>query len=168
MASETISGKGNLSIIRKGMENLSSSDFVERRTNGADVRAGMVVGARGETDGSIDVDPSVTTDNAFVGIVIEPSIPIEGYEIGDALPDNTLIKVLRPTGGRCEVFVVVDTSPGAIDDGDKAVLSASAGQVTLWAYTDAASETDTLEEFVGYFVDNVADVAEDRVRNIRY
>ena len=168
MANETISNKGILSIIRKGLENLTSSDFIERRCNGAAITAGMVVGNRG---GDLnDVDPSEDGDISFVGIVIEPSIPIDDYEIGDTIADNTLVKILKPTGGRCEVAVLVEADSGDLDDGDIAVIANTAGGISKFAYNVAGGtvQTETVAEKVGTFVDNVADVAETRVRNIRY
>lgn len=102
MASETIGATYSYkSIIREGKGAILQSDIVICRTNGTDMKAGSIVTRAGES--TIDIDPAAHGDLGFLGIILGPVVPADTYDIDDTFADNTMVYVLKPTGGRTVV-----------------------------------------------------------------
>ena len=160
---------GFLRIIRGGaLERLTDSDYaiVTLSVGGDTAKAGHVVTMTGETEPNVDL--AITTDNQVYGVILEPVFPdnIAAYDIDKVITDGEKVRVLKVGFGRrlgVQVAMISDASQGAVLPGDQIILGANAGQVQKWAYLDAASETDTLEEFVGISAQTLADDANTKI-----
>jgi hypothetical protein len=111
--STTLGSLGIIWPIREGKENLLPGDIVIRRTNGTDMKPGLLVSEEGET--FPDVDLNATADTATLGVALGEVFPANTYDIDDAFADNTWIYVLRKGGSRCVVSMLYEaTSGGAV------------------------------------------------------
>lgn len=159
MADETMGvTHGFRSIIRGGnVDQLRGNDFdvLTLSVGGNTAQVGDVVTIAGETYPACDL--AVTTDEHAYGIITSPLFPdnMTNWTIDTAITDGELVNVIklnRSLGVQVAVNLEAIAGPIAVLPGQKAVIgTTNAGHVRLWAYTDAASETDTLEEFVGTF-----------------
>ena len=160
---------GFRTIIRGGaIDRLRPSDYatLTLSVGGNSALAGHIVTIKGETYPACDL--AITTDNMVFGVIIEPLFPdnMTNYDIDTVITDGELVKVLKVGFGRrlgVQVAMISDASQGAVLEGDQIIIGATAGQVQLWAYADAASETDTLEEFVGISAQTLADDANTKI-----
>ena len=105
---------------------------------GADIKAGDVVNLDASSTTGVAVDLQ-TGSEPYFGIVLDYNDPLDykaNYSIGVTIPIDTAIKVLRPTGGRVTVQVLLyrqDTVSKALAVGDPiwaALTAAGAGKVT--------------------------------------
>lgn len=125
--------------------------------------AGDVVMGAGESQGY--VNQAVTSHESFLGVVRQPTTPGEDYDLDDVIVDGETVNILRPTGGRTIISVILgsDTATPAFEEGDYVALDikAVAGQVCGWVYADTADSTDTLAEVIGKFTAPVTASATD-------
>ena len=173
MANETqYATKGYTTIIRWVDESIDLGSYIIQRTLsvGSDVAvAGDVMSADGETIGL--VDRAVTTDVGFCGILLGPNRPGDTYDLDDAITDGTTVDILRPTGGRTIVSVILDSTTTAAHDIEEFdwVRVNEAGHVELFVWANAADSTDTFEIVVGKAAEVMANSdTDDRVLSIWY
>jgi hypothetical protein len=91
----------------------------------------------GETQGLIDV--AAESDLGFIGILLGPVRPADTYDLDDVIVDGTTVNVLRPTGGRTIVSVILDstaTTTADLEEGDWIRIGSTAGHVEKWVYND--------------------------------
>lgn len=116
--------------------------------------AGDVVGCEGESQGYVDI--SAEGDLSFLGVLLGPTVPPEDYDLDDVITDGETVNILRPTGGRTIVALILCSSAGsqpAAEEGDYARVGAAAGQVESWVYGDNADSTDTFMLVVGKYAE---------------
>ena len=134
-------GLGFSSVIRSGNEHIKDSDIVVLRTNGSDMYVGMPVGQVGES--TIDCDPSVIGDRAFTGIIISLVHPSDDYDVDTVIADNTLVNVLKPTGGRVTMAgLYLSGVADAVPVGKSIILSSTAGKLQWNDRTSAFDGSD--------------------------
>lgn len=174
MADETMyATHGFLSIVREGAEHIKDSDIeiFTLSVGGNTAKAGYFVTQDDATDQSKIVDLAITTDENFVGQILAPVKPADAYDLDDVLTDGIEVYVLKPMGGRVKTAAFYEpvAGPVAVNRGLIAVIGTEGGKIRLWGYTNAASETDTLEEKVGTFAQyHVGHTTEDRIVIINY
>ena len=99
-----------------------------------------------------------------------PTSPGDTYDLDDTITDGTTVDILRPTGGRTIVSVILDsttTTTCHIEEFDWIRVGHTAGHVELFVYA-AADSTDTFEIVVGKAAETVTDSTDDRVFAIWY
>ena len=154
MADEELSDRGYLRS-KQGGPTLESHHKMTRRVNGATHQVGYVVSLAGETPP--DLALGITTLEHAIGVIDYPT-DIEAvlqedpnWTADDVIPDNADVEVIKLGSGAIMALKLEATAgPVAVAQGDKIVMGTEAGKVRRFLYTDAASETDTLEELVGY------------------
>jgi hypothetical protein len=174
MANETLfATKGYQSVIRWADPSINIDAYIIQRTlsvGAATAVAGDIMSAEGETQGLVDI--AVEADLAFLGILLGPVRPADGYDLDDTIADGTTVNILRPTGGRTIVSVIVDSTTTAaadFEEGDYARIGNSAGHVEKWLYTDNADSTDSFSIVVGKAAEVLANhTADDRVIGLWY
>lgn len=174
MANETLyATKGYLSVIRWADPSLNLDAYIVQRTlsvGGDTAVAGDVMSADGETIGYVDI--AAESDVQLAGILLGPTRPGDNYDLDDTIADGTTVDILRPTGGRTIVSVILDstaTTTADIEEFDWIRIGSTAGHVELFVYADAADSTDTFEIIVGKAAEVMANhTADDRVFAIWY
>ena len=172
MGDETLyATKGYTTIVRWCDPSINLASYIIQRTLsvGSNVAvAGDVMSADGETIGL--VDRAIETDVQIAGILMGPTVPGDTYDLDDAITDGTTVDILRPTGGRTIVSVILDsttTTTCHIEEFDWIRCGHTAGHVELFVYA-AADSTDTFEIVVGKAAETVTDSTDDRVFAIWY
>jgi hypothetical protein len=174
MGDETLyATKGYQSIIRWCDPTISKEAYIVQRTlsvGGDTAKAGDVMSADGETIGLVDV--AAESDVQIAGILMGPTRPGDDYDLDDTIADGTTVDILRPTGGRMMVSVILDstaTTGADIEEFDYIRVGSTAGHVELFVYLNAADSTDTFELVVGKAAEVMANhTADDRVFTIWY
>lgn len=116
--------------------------------------ASDVMTAAAESQGYVDI--CAETDTSFLGILLSPTVPPEDYDLDETITDGDTVNLLRPTGGRTIVALILCSSAGsqpAAEEGDYARVGAAAGQVESWVYGDNADSTDTFMLVVGKYAE---------------
>ncbi len=145
--------KGYQSVIRWADPSINIDAYIIQRTldqGAATAVAGDIMGGEGEAQGLIH--SAAEGDLGFIGILLGPVLPADGYDLDDALTDGITVNVLRPTGGRTIVSVILDSTTTAaadLEEGDWLRVGSSAGQVEKWLYADTAGTTDSFRVVVG-------------------
>ena len=164
--------KGYSSIIRWVDPKIKKDAYIVQRTlsvGGDTAVAGDVMSADAETIGLIDI--AAEADVQIAGILLGPTSPGDTYDLDDAIADGTTVDLLRPTGGRMMVSVILDsttTTTCHIEEFDWIRLGHTAGHVELFVYTDTADSTDSFEIIVGKAAEAMLDSTDDRVFTIWY
>jgi len=174
LADETLyATKGYLSVIRWVDPSINLASYIVQRTlsvGGDTAKAGDVMSADGETIGLVDI--AAESDVGIAGILLGPTSPGDNYDLDDTIPDGSTVDILRPTGGRTIVSVILDsttTTAADIEEFDWIRVGNSAGHVELFVYVAAADSTDSFEIVVGKAAEVMAnDTADDRVFAIWY
>lgn len=113
MGLESMEGKGYRSIIANTTES-ALEDYIEEvelNVGGNTAYAGMILTYNGEvtagTPGTHNhVDLATTNEGgiydpfAFAGILLRPKVRPENYGLDDAITDATMVRMLKPTGGK--------------------------------------------------------------------
>ena len=133
--------------------------------------AGDVVTGAEETQGYVDL--AAADDTGFLGVILQPTVLPENYDLDDVITDGETVNVLRPTGGRTIISVILASNTAALsnEEGDyvSVDIQGVAGQVSGWVYTDTDMDTDTLALVVGKVVAPItSDTADYQVINIWY
>jgi len=172
MGDETLyATKGYLSIVRWCDPSINLASYIVQRTlsvGGDTAKAGDVMSSDGETIGLVDV--AGEADVQIAGILMGPNRPGDNYDLDDVIVDGTTVDILRPTGGRTIVSVILDstaTTSADIEEFDWIRVGNTAGHVELFVYA-AADSTDTFEIVVGKAAEVMANHADDRVFAIWY
>ena len=173
MANETLyADNGYLSIVRWVDPSIKLDAYIIQRTlsvGGDTAVAGDVMSADGETIGLVDV--AAESDLGIAGILMGPTRPGDNYDLDDVIVDGSTVDILRPTGGRTIVSVILDsttTTTADIEEFDWIRVGSTAGHVELFVYA-AADSTDTFEIVVGKAAEVMAnDTSDDRVFAIWY
>lgn len=145
--------KGYQSVIRWTDPSINIDAYICQRTldvGGDTAVAGDILSGEGETQGLLDIADE--TDLAFFGILLGPVRPANAYDLDDAIVDGTTVHVLRPTGGRTIVSVIVDSTTTAaadLEEGDWIRIGSSAGHVEKWLYGDGTDSVDSFSIVVG-------------------
>jgi hypothetical protein len=155
MADNTLYGTRGFLHGKQGGPVLNTHTMLTRRINGSTAKVGHVVTSTGETQP--DVALAITTDEKALGVIVYPT-EIEDvlqsdpdWNIDTAIPDNKDIDIAKlGSGAIVACFLEAAAGPIPVERGDKIAIGTEAGKVRKFAYTDAASETDTLEEVIGY------------------
>ena len=129
-------------------------------TNGNDFLAADLVTQEGETAPDVDVRSGA---EAGVGILLGYASETDmkaNYSLGVTIADGKLVKVLRPTGGRVEVVMILhreSTVTGEIEIGEP-LYSSTTGDGEVSSAKSLAVGTTHLAnmQFVGLSADNVA------------
>jgi len=174
MGDETLyATKGYTSIIRWADPSINLDSYIIQRTidQGSDTMvAGDIVSGSGETQGL--VDKCTESETSWLGICMGPVLAVDGYDLDDAIADGTTINVLRPTGGRTIVSVIMNssaTTTADLDEGDFVRVADLGGHVELFVWADSADSTDTCELIVGRAAEVIENsTADDRVIGIWY
>ena len=167
MADETLyATKGYTSIVRWCDPKINLASYIIQRTlNTAAAVAGDVMSGDGETIGLVDVADE--DDVQIAGILMGPTMPGDDYDLDDVIATGTTVDILRPTGGRTIVSVILgsDTTTAAdIEEFDWLRVDAVAGHVELFVHVNAADSTDTFEIVVGKAAEVMANsLTSDRV-----
>jgi hypothetical protein len=150
MAETLYATKGYQSVIRWCDPTIDIDAYIVQRTANGTCKAGDFMGGEGETQGL--VDQAVNTDAVAIhGVCLGYVSPPDNYDLDDTIVDGSTINILRPTGGRTMISVIMDgttTTTYYLEEGDW-VRIAGAGLVTKWLYTDGADETDSFSHVVG-------------------
>ena len=173
VANETVyTTKGFSSIIRWVDPSINIDAYIIQRTlsvGGNTAVPGNVMGADGETQGYVDV--SAEGDLGFLGVFLNEKIITDGYDIDEAAVDGITVDILRPTGGRTIVSMILAShaSAFAIEEGDYLRVGDTAGQIESFVYADTADSTDTEEIVVGRSAtDHTTDATGDQVIYVWY
>jgi hypothetical protein len=163
--------KGYLSVVRSVDPSINIDWYIIQRntkTGLATTVAGDVMGCYGETQGEVDQMVNTDSDMGVLGVCLGPTVPAANYDLDDAIAADTMINILRPTGGRTIISVVVDSAAVALYEGDFMIVG-EAGHVAKWVYNDTDDSTDTLYLVVGQSAQVYAgDASDDRVIDIYY
>jgi hypothetical protein len=165
VADETLyATKGYTSVIRWCDPSISIESYIIQRTlsvGGNTAVAGDIMGGEGETQGLIDV--AAEGDLGFIGILLGPVRPADTYDLDDTITDGVTVNVLRPTGGRTIVSVILDSTASAVDleEGDWVRIGSTAGHVEKWVYTDTADSTDSFSIVLGKAAETIANHSTD-------
>ena len=150
---------GFLSVIRWVDPSINIDSYIIQRTlsvGGNTAVPGDIMSADGETAGYVDI--AVNTDLGFVGVFLNETIITADYDIDEAASDGISVDILRPTGGRTIIAVILDSTGGAatgIEEGDYVAIAGTAGHVAAWVYADSADSTDTEEIVIGRSAEDV-------------
>ena len=172
MADETLyATKGYTSIVRWVDPKINLASYIVQRTlNTATAKAGDVMTGDAETIGL--VAEAAEADVQIAGILMGPTMPADGYDLDDVIATGTTVDILRPTGGRTIVSVILDstaTTTADIEEFDWVRVGTSPGHVELFVYVNAADSTDTFEIVVGKAAEVMANhTSDDRVMAIWY
>ena len=133
--------------------------------------AGDVVTGAGESQGYVDL--AAANDTGFLGVILQPTVLPEDYDLDDVITDGETVNILRPTGGRTIISVILGSHTGtpANEEGDyvSVDIKGVAGQVSGWVYTDTDMDTDTLALVIGKFTaPKTASATDYQVINIWY
>jgi hypothetical protein len=160
----------NRIVVHGDIQEIQAVYVDELKTNGTDIKAGDCIRREGDPD--VDLH---TGAEPFGGIVLDYNDPAQykaSYSLGVTIPDNTDIKVLRRTGGRVTVQVVLHrttTTTVAVVVGDPiyvAFTAAGAGKVSNIPPTTLGLDA---ARHVGYAAQAVAaSVTVDQVILVRY
>jgi hypothetical protein len=168
MADETPYGTyGYTSIIRWIDPTIDIDSYTIQRvlSVGSDTAVAMdVVTAEGETQGLVDLAAEADAIGPL-GIILGPTVPPEDYDLDDTIADGETVNILRPTGGRTIVSLLMDSDAGAasFEEGDYVRFGSSAGHVQGWVYGDNADGTDTMYQVLGKFAEVVTQSATDDI-----
>ena len=174
MADETLfATKGYQSVIRWVDPSINIDAYIIQRTlsvGGDTAVAGDIMSGEGETQGYVDI--AAESDLGFIGILLGPVAPGDNYDLDDTIADGTTVNILRPTGGRTIVSVILDstaTTSADLEEGDWIRIGSTAGHVEKWVYTDAADSTDTFSIVLGKSAEVIAaHTSDDRVIGMWY
>ena len=174
MGDETLyATKGYLSIVRWCDPSIKLDAYIIQRTldvGGDTAVAGDIMSSDGETIGLVDV--CAESDVQIAGILMGPNRPGDTYDLDDTIVDGTTVDILRPTGGRTMVSVILDstaTTTADIQEFDWIRQGSTAGHVELFVYVDGADSTDSFELIVGKAAEVMGNhTADDRVFTIWY
>ena len=134
--------------------------IIEAVTNGSDIKPGHVVTNVGESNEE-DIDLCAQTETPLGVVLCNPD-----QDIDTAYDDNTTVQVAR-CGSVCKVRVWFQANGGDANLGLLVCVGSEAGIVTVWSYTDAAVNTDTLATVVGRLAEAVTnDATDDQVVEI--
>jgi hypothetical protein len=169
MGDETLyATKGYTNVIRWADPSLNIDAYTIQRTlsvGGNTAVAGDIMSGEGETQGLVDI--AAEGDLGFIGILLGPVNPADNYDLDDAIDDGTTVNILRPTGGRTIVSVILDstaTTTSDLEEGDWVRIGSTAGHVEKWVYTDAADSTDSFSIVLGKAAEVIGNhTADDRV-----
>lgn len=143
--------KGHLSVIRWIDPSIDIDSYIIQRVEDAGGIAipGNVMTGAAETQGNVDV--CAESDTSFLGIMLNETIIPADYDIDEAADAADSIDILRPTGGRTIVAVILASHTGvyAFEEGDPLRVGDTAGQVESWIYNDTNMSTDTFALVVG-------------------
>lgn len=173
MGDETLyATKGYLSIVRWCDPSINLASYIVQRTldvGGDTAKAGDVMSADGEAVGLVDV--AAEGDVQIAGVLMGPTLPGDNYDLDDVIVDGSTVDILRPTGGRTMISVILDsttTTTADIEEFDWIRVGSTAGHVELFVYA-AADSTDTFEIVVGKAAEVMANhTSDDRVFAIWY
>ena len=171
MADETqYATKGYTSIIRWCDPKIKKDAYIVQRTlNTATAKAGDVMSADAQTIGL--VAEAEESHVQIAGILMGPTSPGDNYDLDDVIDTGSTVDILRPTGGRMMVSVVLDstaTTTADIEEFDWLRVGNTAGHVELFVYA-AADSTDCFEIVVGKAAEVMANhTSDDRVLTIWY
>jgi hypothetical protein len=174
MGNETLfATKGYQSVIRWVDPSISIEAYIIQRTlsvGGDTAVAGDIMSGEGETQGLVDI--AAESDLGFIGVLLGPVRPADGYDLDDAIVDGTTVNILRPTGGRTIIAVINDSTTTAaadFEEGDWARIGSSAGHVEKWLYADTADSTDSFSIVVGKAAETKANhTTDDQVVTLWY
>ena len=174
MADETLYvTKGYLSIVRWVDPAINLASYIVQRTldvGAGTAVAGDVMSSDGEAMGLVDI--AAEGDVQVAGILMGPSSPGDTYDLDDAIADGTTVDILRPSGGRMMVSVILDSTTTAaadIQEFDWMRVGSSAGHVELLIYNDTDDSTDSFILVVGKSAEVLANhTTSDRVMAIWY
>ena len=170
MADETLfATKAYQSVIRWTDPSINLDAYIIQRTTSASTSnatvAGDIMGGEGETQGLVDI--AAEADLGFIGICLGPVRPADGYDLDDTIADAKIINILRPTGGRTIVSVILDstaTTTSDLEEGDWVRIGSTAGHVEKWIYTDTADSTDSFSIVLGKAAEVIGNhTSDDRV-----
>jgi len=169
MGNETLfATKGYQSVIRWTDPSINIDAYIIQRTlsvGSSTAVAGDIMGGEGETQGLVDI--SEQADLGFIGILLGPVRPADGYDLDDVITDGYTVNILRPTGGRTIVSVILDsttTTAHDLEEGDWVRIGTSAGHVMKWVYTNAADSTDSFSIVLGKAAEVIGNhTSDDRV-----
>jgi hypothetical protein len=155
MATDTFSSYGNhiLVYLNKAMPDA----IIEKVTNGTDIKPGMIVTAVGET--SPDIDTCAAGEEPLGVVLRNPD-----HDIDTAYADGITVKVAR-IGSGCKVRVWIKANSASFVQGQPlAVNQTTATMASLWAYTDNAEATDTLNFKIGLAAEtHTQDASDDKI-----
>lgn len=169
MANETLfATKGYQSVIRWTDPSINIDAYIIQRTlsvGGNTAVAGDIMSGEGESQGLVDV--AAEADLGFIGILLGPVSPADGYDLDDVITDGYTVNILRPTGGRTIVSVILDstaTTSADLEEGDWVRIGSTAGHVEKWVYTDTADSTDSFSIVLGKAAEVIGNhTSDDRV-----
>lgn len=156
MAIESMEGKGYRSIIANSTES-ALADYIEEveLSVGSDTaQAGMVVSYMDEvtaatpgTHNHVDLATTGTPADdeafSFAGIILRPKVRPDNYGLDDTIADGTIVKILKPTGGKAIVRgIYADASDNVLPGNILSIATGGKLKKTTWSF----SATPTVEE----------------------
>jgi hypothetical protein len=164
--------RGYVSVIRWVDPSIDIDSYTIQRvlSVGTDTTiAGDVMATEGESQGYVDI--AAESDLSFLGVCLGPTVIPTDYDLDDVIADGETVNILRPTGGRTIISVILASHTGAfqIEEGDYLRVGDTAGQVESWVYTDNADSTDTMQNVIGKSATDITTSAtDDQIINVWY